>query len=85
MFGSKMLGQASVVSLYLTRGFQGIGKGFVMPAFTQAVKAVEGSINPRRIALVLGLALGLGYTLSIVDSRRHADRPESDHDRGLIL
>jgi hypothetical protein len=68
MFGSKVLGQASVVSLFLTRGFQGIGKGFVMPALTQAVKAVEGSINPRRIALVLGLALGLGYTLSIVDT-----------------
>ena len=68
MFGGKMLGQASVVALYMTRAFQGIGKGFVMPAFTQAVRAVEGSVKPRRIALVIWLALGLGYTISIVDT-----------------
>jgi hypothetical protein len=68
MFGGKMLGQASVVALYMTRAFQGIGKGFVMPAFTQAVKVVEGTVKPRHIALVIWLALGLGYTISIVDT-----------------
>ena len=68
IFGGQMLGQASVVTLYLTRSFQGIGKGFVMPAFTQAVKAVNGVMKPRRIAIVIWLALGLGYTISIVDT-----------------
>lgn len=68
MFGAKVLGPAGVTILSLTRAFQGIGKGFVMPAFTQAVKAVDGVVKPRRIALVIWLALGLGYTVSIVDT-----------------
>lgn len=68
IFGGPILGQASVVLLYLTRSFQGIGKGFLMPAFSQAVKAVDGVVRPRRIALVIWLALGLGYTASIVDT-----------------
>lgn len=68
VFGGQILGQASVVMLYLTRSFQGIGKGFVMPAFSQAVKAVDGVMKPRRIALVISLALGLGYTVSIIDT-----------------
>ena len=68
MFGAKILGPASVTVLSLTRAFQGIGKGFVMPAFTQAVKAVNGVVKPRRIALVIWLALGLGFTVSIVDT-----------------
>lgn len=67
-FGARVLGAASVVVLSLTRGIGGIGKGFVMPAFTQAVKAVDGAVKPRRVALVLSLAIGLGYTLSIADT-----------------
>ena len=68
VFGGKMLGQASVVMLFLTRAFQGIGKGFVMPALTQAVKVADGVVRPRRIALVILLSLGLGYAISIADT-----------------
>ncbi len=67
-FGVQILGGASVVILALTRGIEGIGKGFIMPAFAQTVKAVDGIIKPRRVALVLLLAIGLGYTLSIADT-----------------
>jgi hypothetical protein len=68
VLGGRILGQASVVILYLTRSIQGIGKGFVMPALTQAVKAADGVVKPKRIALVIWLALGVGYTVSIVDT-----------------
>ena len=82
-FGARVLGAASVVVLSLTRGIGGIGKGFVMPAFTQAVKAVDGAVKPRRVALVLSLAIGLGYTLSIADTLYlgYAHEKLGHHDR----
>ncbi|HCK09908.1 MAG TPA: hypothetical protein DHW45_08535 [Candidatus Latescibacteria bacterium] len=68
VFGASVLGPASVTMLSLSKSFEGIGKGFLMPAFAQAVKAVDGVVRPRRITLVIWLALGLGYAISVVDT-----------------
>ena len=70
-FGSNMVGLSGVVVLGFMHVFNqwpDIGKGFLMPPFTQAVKAVDKVVSPRRITPVLWLALALGFTISIVDT-----------------
>jgi hypothetical protein len=66
--GSRMMGPSSVVMLSFMRVFNSIEKGFVMPAFTQAVKAVDGVVKPRRIGAVVWLALGVGFAVSLTDT-----------------
>ena len=66
-----MVGLSGVVVLGFMHVFNqwpDIGKGFLMPPFTQAVKAVDKVVSPRRITAVLWLALALGFTISIVDT-----------------
>ena len=70
-FGSGIVGLSGVVVLGFMHVFNqwpDIGKGFLMPPFTQAVKAVDKVVSPRRITPVLWLALALGFTISIVDT-----------------
>jgi len=69
--GTPALGPSSVTILSLLRvfsSFPDIGKGFLMPAFTQAAKVVDGVVNPRRIAKVLWITLGLSFVLSVSDT-----------------
>lgn len=67
-FGTPILGPSSVVSLCFMRVFNSIGKGFLMPAFTQAVKAVDRVVKPRRITAVIWVALGLAFAFSLADT-----------------
>lgn len=70
-FGSGMIGFSGVVVLGFMHVFNqwpDIGKGFLMPPFTQAVKAVDKVVSPRRITAVLWLALVLGFTISVVNT-----------------
>ena len=68
MLGTPLIGPSSVTSLSFMRAFNSIGKGFLMPPFTQAVKAVDRVVKPRRIAMVIWGALGLGFAISMADS-----------------
>ncbi len=71
VFGANMVGLSGVMVLGFMHVFNqwpDIGKGFLMPPFTQAVKAVDKVVSPRRITAVLWLALALGFTISIVDT-----------------
>ena len=68
VFGTTLVGPSSVTILAFMRVFNGIEKGFVMPAFAQAAKAVDGVVKPRRIAVVICLALALGFAVSVADT-----------------
>ena len=70
-FGSSIIGFQGITSLAFMHVFNqwpDIGKGFLMPAFTQAVKAVDKVVSPRRITTVLWLGLALGFTISVIDT-----------------
>ncbi|OGG46162.1 MAG: hypothetical protein A3F84_26140 [Candidatus Handelsmanbacteria bacterium RIFCSPLOWO2_12_FULL_64_10] len=68
LWGSRLMAPSSVTALSFMRVFNSIGKGFLMPAFTQAVKAVYGTVRPRRIAAVIWLALGAGFAVSLCNT-----------------
>lgn len=68
IWGTPLIGRASVTMLSFMRVFDSIGKGFVMPAFTQSIKAVDRTAKPRTIAIVIWGALALGFILSVVDT-----------------
>jgi len=67
-FGTPAIGPSSVTLLCFMRVFSSIGKGFLMPALSQAVRAVHGVVKPRRVALVLWLALAAALVLSLGDT-----------------
>ena len=70
-FGSSMVGLSGVTMLAFMRVFNffpNIGKGFIMPAFTQAVKTVDKIAEPRRITTAIWLAIAFGYALSVFDT-----------------
>ncbi|MBT3602279.1 MAG: hypothetical protein HN521_04360, partial [Candidatus Latescibacteria bacterium] len=68
IWGTPIIGRASVTVLSFMRVFASIGKGFVMPAFTQSVKSVDKVVKPRTIAVVILGALALGFVLSVADT-----------------
>jgi len=68
IWGTPLIGRASVTMLSFMRVFESIGKGFVMPAFTQSIKAVDRVGKPRTIAVVIWGALALGFVLSVADT-----------------
>ncbi len=68
LWGTPKLGSSSVTILGFMRAIDSTGKGLMMPAFTQAVKAVDRVVKPRRIALMIWVAVGLTYILSISDT-----------------
>lgn len=68
IWGTPTIGRASVTMLSFMRVFASIGKGFVMPAFTQSVKSVDKVVKPRVIAGVILGALALGFVLSVADT-----------------
>ena len=71
-FGSaSIIGVPSITVLAFMRVFNffpDIGKGFLMPSFSQAVKAVDKVVKPRRITAVIWAALGVGFVISIIDT-----------------
>lgn len=70
-FGVEIIGVPGMVVLTFMQVFNqwpDIGKGFLMPPFTQAVKAVNRVVSPRRISAVLWLALALGFLVSVFDT-----------------
>jgi len=70
-FGASAVGIPGVTALAFMHVFNSwpdIGKGFLMPPFTQAVKAVDKVVKPRQITAVIWLALALGFTISVVDT-----------------
>jgi hypothetical protein len=68
LWGTPTIGGASVTMLSFMRVFNSIGKGFVMPSFTQSIKAVDRVVKPRKIAVVIWGALALGFVLSVADT-----------------
>ena len=66
--GTPLVGPSSVTALAFMRTFNSIGKGFVMPSFTQAVKVVDRVVSPRRVAAVIWVALGVGFVISLIDT-----------------
>ncbi len=67
-WGTQTLGHSSVTTLSFMHVFHSLGRGFVTPAFTQAVKAVEWVASPRKIAFALWLALAVALAVSISDT-----------------
>ena len=70
-FGVNLIGIPGVVILGFMNVFNHTlvtGKGYLMPPFAMAVKAVDKVVSPRRITAVLWLALALGFTVSVVDT-----------------
>lgn len=68
LWGTPMIDRASVTILSFMRVFNSIGKGFVMPAFTQSIKAVDRVVKPRKIAVMIWAALALGFVISVADT-----------------
>jgi hypothetical protein len=64
LWGSRMMAPSSVAALSFMRVFNSIGKGFLVPAFTQSARAVHGLSRPRRVAGAIWLALGFAFVLS---------------------
>ena len=64
-FGSRMLSSSSITSLAFMEVIKTTGKGFVMPAFAQAVRVARGVIAPRRITRMLWFALGFAFVVSL--------------------
>ena len=71
-FGSaSIMGVSSITALAFMRVFNffpDIGKGFLMPSFSQAVKAVDKTVAPRRITGVIWASLAVGFVISIVNT-----------------
>ncbi|MDA0709632.1 MAG: hypothetical protein O3B73_05400 [bacterium] len=68
IWGTPGLDRANVTLLTFMRVFNSIGKGYLMPPFTQSVKTVDRMAKPRQIAWVLGGALMLAFVLSVADT-----------------
>lgn len=68
IWGTPAIESASVTILQFMRVFSSIGKGFLMPAFTQSVRTVDGVVKPRRIAAMIWGAVGLGFVLSVMNT-----------------
>ena len=72
IMGTRLMGPASATAVAtmgaLSSGGLKSGKGFLLPAFTQAAKAVDGLVTPRRIAWVICLGLGVGFAISLADT-----------------
>lgn len=68
IWGTPVIGGQSVTTLSFMRVFNSASKGYVMPAMTQSVKAVDGVVKPRQIALMIGVALVVGYVVSVVNT-----------------
>jgi hypothetical protein len=68
IWGTPLIDRANVAILSFMRVFESIGKGFVTPAFTQAIKVVDRGVKPRKIAMVIWGALILGFVVSVVDT-----------------
>ena len=67
-FGTPMLSPSSVTLLGFMRVFQSASKGYLMPSFAQAVKAVDGSARPRRVSAFIWIALGFAFAVSVADT-----------------
>lgn len=70
-FGASIVGVPSITALAFMRVFNffpDIGKGFLMPSFSQAVKAVDKTVKPRRITGVIWASLAIGFVISIVNT-----------------
>ena len=81
--GTSVVGPSSVTALAFMRSFHSIGKGFVMSAFTQAVKVVDRVVSPRRVATVIWVALGLGFAISLTNTLYVGYTYGGYHMRGL--
>ena len=68
IWGTPTIGGQSVTTLSFMRVFNSAGKGYVMPAMTQSVKAVDGVVKPRQIALMMGVSLVVGYIVSVANT-----------------
>ena len=81
--GTPLVGPSSVTALAFMRAFSSIGKGFVMPSFTQAVKVVDRTVRPRRVATVIWVALAVGVAVSLIDTLYVGYTYGGYHMRGL--
>ena len=68
IWGTPTINGQSVTILSFMRIFNSAGKGYVMPAMTQSVKAVDRVVKPRQIALMIGVSLILGYMVSVANT-----------------
>ena len=68
IWGTPTISGQSVTILSFMRIFNSAGKGYVMPAMTQSVKAVDRVVKPRQIAMMIGVSLILGYVVSIANT-----------------
>jgi hypothetical protein len=68
IWGTPVIGGQSVTALAFMRVFNSAAKGYVMPAMTQSVKAVDRVVKPKQIVLMIGLAMVVGYVVSIVNT-----------------
>jgi hypothetical protein len=68
LWGSRLVGGPSIVALTFARTFDSAGKGLLMPALSQGVRAVDGSDSPRRIAVVIWVGLVVGILAALGDA-----------------
>ena len=68
IWGTPVISGQSVTTLSFMRVFNSANKGYVMPAMTQSVKAVDRVVKPRQIAMMIGLAMLVGYVVSVANT-----------------